>query len=168
MWSDADITNTVLASVGVAIAIGGLILVYCQVRKARGAAEAARDATSEAMQAMAQRFTTADLDMVRSALRTILDNLQDEDPRSGWSSCQDVREHLIELRARPGLETHQGQLTPAITSVSEAQKTLESGDGAVDWGEVRRNVSDALDSILELRQHALFFKEEGASREQRP
>ena len=168
MWSAADIVNTVLASVGIAIAIGGLAIVVWQIRKATGAAEAARDATSKTMQALAQRFTTADLDLVRTALRTILDNLQGEDRQSVWSGCQDTRERLIELRARPGLENQQGQLTPAITSVSEAQKALDDGVGEVDWGDVRKNVSDALDSVVELQQHALFFKEEGASREQRP
>lgn len=174
MWSIGDTVNTVLAATGLAVAIVGLAIVYWQVRKARGAAEAAREATSEAMQVMARYVTAADLGSVRAGLRTILDSLQDldnleeGDRQSVWRRCQDVREHLIELHVRPGLEDQQGLLNTAITRVSEAQKALDDGDGAVDWGGVRRNVSAGLDSVLEVRQHALFLREEGADREQRP
>ncbi len=76
MWSDADWVNTGLAGFGVLVAIVGLAAVFWQIRKATSAAEAAREAASEAMQAMAQRFTAADFDTVRAALRTILDSLQ--------------------------------------------------------------------------------------------
>ena len=168
MWSDADWVNTGLAGFGVVVAIGGLIAVFVQIHKLRNATEAARDATSQAMQAMAQHVTGADLEMVRRALRAILDNLHEEDSESLWGDCQDARERLMEMRARPGLEDRQDQLTTAITSVAEAQHALEDGDAASDWSDVRKNVSDALDSVVELQQHALFFKEEGASREQRP
>lgn len=167
MWSDADITNTVLASVGLLVAGGGLVAVFIQIRKVRSATEATQEATSKAMQTMAERVTTADLDMVRTALRSTLDNLDEGDHQLVRRDCQDVRERLIGLRARPGLENQQERLTTAITSVAEAQNALQDGDEASAWTDVRSNVSAALDSVVELQQHALFFKEEGSAREQR-
>ena len=166
MWNDADWVNTGLAGFGVLVAIGGLIAVFVQIHKLRNSTEAARDATSQAMQAMAQHVTGADIEVVRRALRTILDNLHEEDRQSLWGDCQDARERLMEMRARPGLEKQQEQMTTAITSVAEAQKALQDGAEAIDWGDVRNNVSSALDSVVEVQQHALFFQEEGTGREQ--
>ena len=61
MWSVGDTVNTVLASVGLAVAIGGLAALFWQVRKARGAAEAASKAASEARSDMVQHVTAADV-----------------------------------------------------------------------------------------------------------
>ena len=167
LWNAADIVNTVLAGIGIGLTAVGLAVVFWQVRKARGAAEAAREAASEAREVMAQRATATDLGSIHTQLRTILDDLRAQRYESAWLTCQEVREHLVALRVRPGLEGQQERITEALAILSSIQRTLgldapENAD--IDMSDGIRSM---LDLVVELREHALFSEREGNDHEQR-
>lgn len=167
IWNAADIVNTVLAGVGIALTAIGLAVVFRQVRQARDAAEAARDAASEAHEAMARRATATDLGSVHTKLRTILDDLRARRYESAWLNCQEVREHLVALRVRSGLEDQQGRITEAITILWLIQSTL-GRDTQEDTGiDMSGGIRSMLDMVVELREHALFSEREGTDHEQR-
>lgn len=110
---------------------------------------------------MAQRITAADLEIVRTTVRTTLDNLHEGNTQSAWGDCQDALDRLVEMRARPGLEDHQPALTDAITYLAEAQDNLVTGDLEIDTSDTIATLQDVLQTVVELQQHALFFEGEG-------
>jgi len=167
MWSEADWVNTGLASFSVLVAIGGVGIVVWQVRKARGAAEAARDAATSAREGMARRVTSADLEVVRRVLREMLDDLQGGEIQTLWADCQDARERLMEMRARPGLGDQQQHLTFAITGLREIQENITADESATSDFDTSASLQAVLETVVELQQRALFFEGEATSDEQR-
>lgn len=166
IWNAADVVNTVLAGVGIALTAVGLAVVYRQARQARDAAEAAREAASEAREAMAQRVTVADLGSVRANLRALLPQLRAEQYESAWHLCQDAREQLVALRSRRGLDGRQDRLTGAITTLAETQNILESDEPQSALGSMEK-IRVALDVLVEFREDALYSAGEGNGSEQR-
>ncbi len=166
-WDSADVVSAVLASTGIGLTVIGLGLVLWQVRQARGAAEAAREAASEAREAMAQRVTAADLGSIHTGLRRLLDALQNQQGQSAQAACQEVREQMVALRARSGLQDQQEHITEAITTLSRTQDILEresQPEADIDMNGIRA----ILDLVVEIRERALFFAKEGDDHGQRP
>jgi len=154
-----DIGNVALAGVGLAV-------IFWQVRQARGAAEAAREAATEAREVMAQRVTAADLGSVRANLRALLEQLRAEQYDPAWYPCQESREQLVALRTRPGLDDRQGRLTEAITTLAETQGILESDEPQNALANME-SIRAILDMTVELREDALYSAREGIDDEQR-
>lgn len=161
----ADVVSIVLASTGIGLTVIGLGFVLWQVYQTRSAAEAAREAASEAREAMTRRATATDLGIIHTQLRTILDDLRAQRYEPAWLTCQEVREHLVALRVRPGLEDQQGRITEAILSSIQRTLGLDAPEDAdIDMSDGIRSV---LDLVVELREHALFSEREGTDHEQR-
>ena len=155
-WDSADVVSIVLASTGIGLTVIGLGFVLWQVYQARGAAEAAREAATEAREAMTRHRTAMELGSIHAQLRTILDDLRTQRYESAWLTCQEVREHLVALRVRPGLEDQQSRITEAIMILSSIQRPLgrdAPGDADIDMSTGIRAV---LDIVVEIREHALF------------
>lgn len=154
-----DIGNVALAGVGLAF-------VFWQVRQARGAAEAAHKAATEAREVMTQRVTAADLGSVRANLRALLPQLRAEQYESAWLLCQDAREQLVALRSRRGLDARQDRLTGAIMTLAETQNILEGDEPQSALANMER-IRATLDMLVEFREDALYSAGEGNAHEQR-
>lgn len=172
MWSDADVVNTTLASAGLLVAIVGLGAVYWQIRKVRGAAEAARDASSDALQAMAQRVTAADLSSVRTALRALQNELRASQTESALLSCQSIQEQLAALRKRQeihGPTARREGVTRALGTLGRLRDALElrridseADFDTVDWN---NRISATVQLVVEWQESALFLSAEASGDE---
>lgn len=165
-WDSADVVSTVLASTGIGLTVIGLGFVLWQVCQARSAAEAAREAASEAREVMAQRVTAADLGSVRANLRALQEQLRVGQYESAWHLCQESREQLVALRTRPGLDDRQGRITEAITTLAETQNILESDEPQSALAGME-SIRAVLDMMVEFREDALYSAREGIDDEQR-
>ena len=166
VWNAADVVNTVLAGVGITLTAVGLAVVFWQVRQARGAAEAAREAATEAREVMTRHMTAADLGSVRSGLHALQNEIRRRDYESAWRTCREIHGQLAGLRHRPGIEHQQETLTGAVTSLSEVQASLESEDDPDTVG-LNTKVRAVIETVGALQTQALFFDREGNDHEQR-
>ena len=130
---------TVLASVGIALTAGGLVVVLWQVRMARGAAEAAREAATEAREAMTQRVTAMELGSIHTALQTLQEQLRAGQAQAALASCQSIRGQLVALRTRRKSRISPEQLegfTLGMGTIAQVQEALErwqaGGDRQLD------------------------------------
>ena len=183
IWNAADVVNTVLAGVGIALTAVGLAVVFWQVRQARGAAEAAREAATEAREAMARHMTAMDLGSVQTGLRALQDVLRRGDMEYALTSCQSIREQVVALRGRSlfqerseRLAEHTHVLAILVRIEEEIERDLQTaatGDQAeskprMDVAAANSEISDAIDLVVGWRQDAVFSATEVPSHEQHP
>lgn len=174
MWSIGDTVNTVLAATGLAVAIVGLAIVYWQVRKARGAAEAASQAATETQEAMTQRITAADLGSVGTALEALQNQLHAGQRETALRACQSLRRQLIALRARNAsrLPKHRREeLTWAVSTLSAIRESLErppeDPEGTLDIAATNSDIDRIIDLVVEWQESPLSLETEAKSHEQR-
>lgn len=165
-WDSADVVSIVLASTGIGLTAVGLAVVYWQARQARGAAEAAREAATEAREVMARHMTAMELGSIHANLRALLEQLHAGQYESARYPCQESREQLVALRARPGLDGWQERITEAITTLAETQERIESDEPQSALANME-SIRAILDMMVELREDALYSAGEGNEHEQR-
>ena len=118
------------------LAVAGFLVLWVQVRRARGAAEAARQATQDAFSAMSERVTIADLSRIRARIGHVQEALRSNKFEIALIHMQDLRTELVQLRSRRsfGSDDRQATIQGIVTSLSRYQDTLERrvGDPNVD------------------------------------
>lgn len=174
MWSEADITNAVLASVGLVVALLGLGAVFCQIRKLTGAAEAASEAALEARTEMVQQVIAAGLGSTRMALRALRGELRAGDVQSALISSDLLRESLVALRSRSSgrlPQERQDEIEGAVGTVREIQKGLEEAraatDSPPDIAEFNSRISELIDFVVDWQEGPLSFERETTDHDQR-
>ena len=166
MWTEADIVNTTLASTGLLVAIVGLAAVYWQIRKVRGAAEAAQSAATTSREVMARRVTAADLGSTRVALRALRGELRSGGVEHALLSCDLIRESLVALHARNTgriSEERRDALDDAVATVRSIQQELEqarAGSEPFDASEVYSMVADLIDFVVDWQESPLSLEGE--------
>lgn len=172
MWTDADLTNTFLASVGLLVAMVGLGFVYWQIRKLTGAAEAASQADSNARSEMAQQVTTAELGSVNTALDAFQNQLRAGQMEAALLSCQGIRRQLVGLRARSAHEipgARQTELAWAITTLTRIREALEypteAATPTIDVAATNSEIERMIDLVVEWRESPLSLEKETSKNE---
>ena len=174
MWSVGDTVNTVLASVGIVVAIGGLIAVFIQIRKIRSATVAASKATKEARAEMVQHVTAAELGSTRMALRALRGELRTGGLEYALMSCDLIRESLVALYSRNAEripEERREGLEDAVDAVRQIQQALErersGSDVPLDIGDVNNRISELIDFVVDWQERPLSLGRETTDYEQR-
>ena len=165
MWSAPDIVNAAIAAGGLLVSVIGIIAIFVQVRKARGAAEAASDATRRTREEVAQRVTEADLGTVTSELRSLQDRLRADQREAALRSCQDIRQRFAALRARPvpGVPQERWELLAwamaTLTRIREAlEQPRDAAESALDIASTNSEVEKMIDIVVEWQQSSLFLE----------
>lgn len=109
------------------LAVAGFLVLWVQVRRARSAAEAARQATQDAFSAMSERVTIADLSRIRARIGHVQEALRSNKFEIALIHMQDLRSELVQLRSRRSFSSDERQATiqGIVTSLSRYQDALE-------------------------------------------
>ena len=171
----ADITNTVLAGVGLGVAVLGLGFVYWQIRKLRGATEAASKAASAARSEMVQQVTTAELGSVSTALDAFQNQLRAGQMEAALLSCQGIRRQLVGLRSRSAHqipEERRTELAWAITTLTRIREVLdepeETSAPTMEVAATNSEIERMIDLVVEWRESPLSLQMEASGHEQYP
>ena len=167
MWTAPDIISTAIAVLGLIVSIVGLTVVIVQVRKARGAAEAAAEAVRDARGDVMRRVTEADLGAVVSELRGLQDRLRADQHDAALRSCQGAWERLVALRSRHESriprERHE-RLSQAISTLTRVREALEPRDGGapvdMDIGSTNSEIEEVVELVVSWQQSSLFLEYE--------
>ncbi|HEY6329221.1 MAG TPA: hypothetical protein VI756_07780 [Blastocatellia bacterium] len=128
-WAQENSTviGVVLSLVSTLISIAGFVILWVQTKKARDAAEAAKEATQAAIQAISDTDTVSDLARVNSGLKGMQVALHGDRYETALLQAQELRERLHQLRVRRGFESEERrtQIQSMVASLRKLQDKLE-------------------------------------------
>ncbi len=109
------------------LTVAGFFILWYQVRQARSAAEAARDATQRALDALAERVTIADLSRMKVKFHRAQDALRVGKLEIALLVLQDLRSEVSQLRSRRGfgIAVRQAAITGIISSLRRSLEVVE-------------------------------------------
>ena len=153
-----DVGNVVLAG-------GGLALVLGQLNKTLSAAEAASRAASKATGAIAQQITIADLGRIQSDLRGLQAALRGEEFAFALVSSRLVKDQIVALRARSGVEGVQTRLARLSRAASDLQRIREALErdrlstedaSELDIADANGKIDRIIDLVVEWQESRMF------------
>lgn len=172
MWGAPDITSTAISTSGLLVSIAGLFAVFIQVRRARGAAEAASRSARATREAVMQRVTEADLGAMVSEMRALQDRLRADQREAALRSCQEIRQGFAALRARPMTEISQKRqelLTGAMAALRRIREALEDPlaptESVLDIASTNSEIENMIDFVVEWQENSLFSETEAERHE---
>jgi len=135
--------------VSIILSIVGFAIVWLQLRKTAGAAEAAARASKAAIEAIGHADTISDVSAVQAGLREVQVALRGKRYEAALLRAQVLRESLARLRSRKGFEgdERQGRIQKVITDLrilqDKMERVLEDSSGEFSAAVANKTLADA-------------------------
>jgi len=119
-WAGFGVT-----AVGTLLTAVAFYFTFHEAREARRAAQAAKDAANQAKEAISDRVTIADLQLIRGTFSSIVILLGEEKAELARFLVMQARERVNELRERPGFAGNREHVSTLVADLAELQATIE-------------------------------------------